>query len=63
VLDKALKRLESLLDKDVTKKRITAEEADGARGRLKGVEGDGTGSDLQGTDLVIEVSYTTVQLM
>lgn len=56
VLDKAMNKLHSLLDRDVSKKRITAEDADGARERLKGVEGDGTAGSALGpdTELVIE---------
>lgn len=59
VLDGALKHLDQLLTRDVDKKRITADERDAARSRVRAVEGDlasGSGTGLEDrTDLFIEV--------
>ena len=60
-----MNKLHSLLDRDVSKKRITAEDADGARERLKGFEGDGTAGSALGpdTELVIEVCCEWAELI
>jgi hypothetical protein len=56
VLSSALKRLDGLLARDVEKGRLSRDEAEAARGRVKVVEGDATEKGLVGnTDLVIEV--------
>jgi hypothetical protein len=60
VLSSALTKLDSLLGKDVSKNRITQADADSARERVKGVNGDGTsGEVIEGVDLVIEVRSST----
>lgn len=57
VLSSALTKLDSLLAKDVEKKRITQDVATRTRELVQGVQGDGTeGSQVvDGVDLVIEV--------
>jgi 3-hydroxybutyryl-CoA dehydrogenase len=57
VLSSALTKLDSLLARDVEKKRITQDVATTARELITAVQGDGTeGSKVvEGVDLVIEV--------
>lgn len=62
MLAAGLKKLESLLKRDVEKGRISAEDGDMARERVKGVEiaGDLVRGDKglrEDTDLVIEVNH------
>lgn len=58
VLSSALTKLESLLSRDVSKNRISQADADSARERVKGCNGDGTaGEVIESADLVIEVSF------
>lgn len=52
-------KLDALLKRSVEKKRLSADDADAAMGRIKPVEGDGTGQTGAlgaDTELVIEVS-------
>lgn len=57
VLNASLRRLDKLLERDVSKSRISKEDGQAARERVRGVQGDGTGEgSLAGhVDLVIEV--------
>lgn len=58
VLSTAMKKLSSLLARDVEKKRISKEVGDEAMSRIKSVEGDlitGSAGLESDTDLVIEV--------
>lgn len=63
VLSSALNRLDKLLERDVSKNRISKEEGEAAREKVKGVQGDGTGSEglTNDVDLVIEVSQNDTQ--
>ncbi|ORY31621.1 putative 3-hydroxybutyryl-CoA dehydrogenase [Naematelia encephala] len=56
VLSSSLKRLDKLFERDVEKARISREEAEAARARITGRQGDGTEGGLEGedVDLVIE---------
>ena len=63
VLSSALKRLDKLLERDVSKNRIKKEDGEAARERVRGVQGDGTGrgsgeSLSEDVDLVIEVQQS-----
>jgi hypothetical protein len=60
VLSSSLKRLDGLLSRDVEKGRISKDEAEAARARVRGVEGDAAkGQGLEtDVDLVIEVGRT-----
>ena len=56
VLSSALAHLERLFDRDMAKNRISKEEREAARERVRVVQGDGTsGEVLSDVDLVIEV--------
>ena len=64
VLSASLKRFDGWLDKDVSKGRLSKEDAEAARDRVKGVKGDGTegGEALKDdTDLVIEVGICVIR--
>lgn len=63
VLSSALSKLDSLLAKDVEKKRITQDVATRTRELVQGVQGDGTeGSQVvDGVDLVIEVGENSLR--
>lgn len=54
-----MSRVQSLLSKDVSKNRMTREEADEALARISPVKGDGSGLNgdekLKDVDIVIEV--------
>ena len=58
VLSSALSKFDALLQKDVSKQRISKEDAEEVRGMIKGVKGDGTEGEVirDDTDIVIEVS-------
>jgi 3-hydroxybutyryl-CoA dehydrogenase len=58
VLSSALSRLDGLLARDVAKNRITKDEGQAARERVRGSQGDGTSGETlnQDVDLIIEVS-------
>lgn len=67
VLASGLKRFDTMFARDVEKKRISAQDAEEARARIKGVEGDGSGSAGNkfmddDTELVIEVGSGTAHL-
>ena len=57
VLSSAVQKFDTLLQKDVSKARISQEDADAARQRFNGVRGDGTEGEriAEDTDIVIEV--------
>lgn len=63
VLSSGVKRFESWLAKDLAKGRISKEDAEAARARLKDIKGDGTdGHHLrEDTDLVVEVRQCEVK--
>jgi len=66
VLASALKKLDKLFERDVAKNRISAQDAESARGRVRGVEGDGTGKmgkEVEGdVELVIEVRFWALRV-